>query len=231
MTSYLPYAVGAGGAYLAYKYGPSRRYKYKRGGAYIKRTLPISNAKKIRRIQQGFGKELKTHDVRNDAVRSDTSSIFNLSAMAQGDQSIQREGLQIQPRHLRYQLILAHHASATNTYCRIIIFQDREQHGTAPTAIQLLETDVYDSFLEHDTRPRFRILRDMLMPMSNSGSSGTQVIKGFIKFSKSSKIWYEGTAAADSSMGKNQVYIYVVSNETTNTPTVNIQTRLRYIDS
>ncbi len=184
---------------------------------------------KVSRIERGFLKELKTFDTNTDSTRANTGNIFNLSNMAQGDTSITREGLQCQPRSLAFKLWVVAHASATATQFRMIIFKDKEQHGVVPTVAQLLEADDHDSFPEHSSRPRFKIYRDIQILVDNTGHK-QDFIKGFIKFGKKAKIWYEGTNASQVSMGKNTLYVYTISSEATNVPNYTLDTRLRFVN-
>ncbi len=185
--------------------------------------------KKMNRIERGFDKELKTFDTNTDTTRNTTANIFNLSNMAQGDTSITREGLQIQPRSLAFKLWVTPHASATASQLRLIIFKDREQHGTVPTVEEILEAEDHDSFPEHDTRPRFKFYRDIQVLIDNI-SHKQDYITGFIKFGKKAKIWYLGTNAQQVAMGKNTLYVLTISNEATNVPSYTLNTRLRYVD-
>ncbi len=230
---YLLHRMAAALAHGAGAYALNRVYgRFSRRRRVVPRgtTLPVRNAYKIRRIQQGYGQELKTFDITGNAVYDNSGSIISLSSIAQGDSSITREGLQIKPRHLLFRLHVNTHASATATQVRIIIFTDKQQNATAPTVAELLETDSVMFFPEHDTRPRFKIHRDMLF-MVDPTTLQQRFKKGMIKFGKSAKIWYKGVAAAATSNGKNALYMYIVSNEATNTPTVQWQYRLRFIDN
>lgn len=186
--------------------------------------------KKVRRIEQGFDKELKTFDNSATGSIGTAGAITCISDMAQGDTSITREGLQIQPRHLQYRLVnTIDDASTTSVVSRIIIFMDTEQHGTIPTVAQLLESDDVNSFIEHDSRPRFRVLRDITISLSRNGNN-QRYITGIIKFGKNFRIDYQGTGTGDASMGKNNLYVYRVSSDNTNTPTLSFYSRMRFVD-
>lgn len=185
---------------------------------------------RIKRLEKGYDKEMKTYDDSRTGALPDTGAgeLFCISDMAQGDTSITREGLVIQPRHLEYKFACM--ANTTTLYqARLIIFVDTQQSGVIPTAAQLLESDSSVSWIEHDTRPRFRILRDFWM-ITDTATRGSIVRKGIIKFGKNFRIHYQGTGTGDSSMGKNNIYVYCVSNAPSNAPSLNIYTRLRFVD-
>ncbi len=222
---YLPYAaLGAG---MAYKTARRLGYMDNRRQYRKKIKLPIRNAAKIRRLQGSV--EKNTNDTINSTSPTTTGVFTRISAIAQGDTSLTRTGLKIQPLSLFYKLFLTMHASATNTTVRVIIFTDREQQGTDPTAAQLLEADSTSAFTEHDTRPRFKIHRDMVIVMGANGPNTNVFLKGFIKFGAKSKIFYSGTSAAESSLGKNNLYAYILGSEATNVPLMNLSFRLRFV--
>lgn len=187
--------------------------------------------RKIRRLEKGYGKELKTYDQALENTPGTTGSFECITDMAQGDTSITREGLVIQPRHLQYKLITKAHASFSGTaqWLRVMIVQDTQQSGVAPTVAMLLESDTIGSWLQHDSRPRFRILRDFTITLPLNGNA-SKVYKGIIKFNKNAKINYQGTGTAAASMGKNNLYVYMLSNDNTNSPTSYFYSRMRFCD-
>ncbi len=186
-------------------------------------------SKRLKKLETGYGKELKTLDTVNEGTRSTTGQILPLTAMSQGDTSLTREGLQIRPRHLQYKIVNTIHANDTACTTRYIIFSDKEMQGTYPTPAQLMEGDHIASWPEHDTRPRFRIHKVITISHSINGNR-RQTRNGIIKFSANHKIWFSGTNAAEASLGKNHLFLYVVSDEQTNSPQGNFYTRLRFTE-
>lgn len=211
--------LGAGALYRGY-----RRF---RGRGRRKKKLAIRNAAKIRRLQQGFGHEKKTFDSVLSAAISTTGAITALSNMAIGDTHLTREGLQIRPASLEWKLDLRQHASATATTVRIIIFKDTQMSGTTPTVAELLELDAITSFMEHDTRPRFMVLRDMIFVFSINGNRVTYAAGGL---KLKGKIWYTGSDASAAAQAKNNLFVYAVSNEAANTVANVMRFRLRFFD-
>lgn len=210
--------------------------KYSNMGIFQRKRGVVTNinigrlSSRIKRLEQGYDKEMKTYDdTRSGALPNTGAGEINcISDMAQGDTSITREGLVIQPRHLEYKFVCLAN-SATLYQARVIIFVDTHQSGVAPTATELLETDASTSWIHHDTRPRFRILRDFWM-VPDTATKGAIVRRGIIKFGKKFRIHYQGTGTGASSMGKNNIYLYCISNTATGAPSFNIYTRLRFVD-
>ncbi len=211
------------------RYAPAQRQQV------LSRYKVARLSRRLNSIEKGKYKELKTHDiVPYTTAPTTTGVIIPLSAMGQGDTSLLREGLQLQPRNLQYKLYFQIHAdgAAVATNVRVMIFQDQEMHGDWPIPTDLLESDNTTAFVEHDTRPRFKIFRDFFVTLSKSGPNYSGFMKGIIKFGKHSKIWYQGTDSTEASQGKNSLFLYIVSNEAGagTAPITLIQTRLRFVD-
>ncbi len=223
MTRYIPHAIAGGLA--GYKYYRSTR---DRDAKLTAKKLAVRNSQKIRNIQRGALHELKTHDVAETGTISTSGEIILLSGMGQGDTSLTRDGLQIMPRNLQFKIRLVMNSSATASQVRFMIFKDKENQGVLPTIAALLEADTTMDFTEHDTRPRFQILRDINFNLSIN-SDRILFMKGFIKLK--GKMWFSGTAGTQTSIGKNSLYLYIVSNEATNTPTHTCRFRMRFNDT
>lgn len=221
MSNYVPAIIG--GTALAHQ--AYRRWVRPKA---IKKVSNTRLNRRLSRLERGYNKELKTLDTGTFASPTTTGQIIALTETAQGDTSLTREGLQIRPRNLQYKLYCAKNTSATLTLCRIIILLDKENTGTYPTATDFLETDATLSYTEHDTRPRYKIYKDFAVKLTTNNP--TWFKKGIIKFPKNHKIWYSGTTAAEASNGKNAMFMYCVSNEATNYPTVNYNFRLRFTE-
>ncbi len=204
-----------------------RHFRY---GARVVQRSPMQAVKqRVSRLEKGYGKELKTFDTATVTAPPAAGLITPLSQMAQGDTSITREGLQISPSHLLWKYDIQLHTTPRNSIARVIIFCDKQMAGTDPTVAQVLESADVQSWPEHDTRPRFKIYRDIVIPMDTS-SKLTRFQKGIIKFGKGFKIWYSGTTGAEASSAKNQLYVLTLSNEATNVPPFEFRGRLRFTD-
>lgn len=184
--------------------------------------------RKVQKIERGGNKELKTFDFSYNTDPLSTGAIALITGIAQGDTSITREGLQIRPKSLELRLLLTANNSGTE-YARMIIFRDTQQAGTAPTVAQLLEEDTVLGFPEHDTRPRFKILRDKTFKLDNGNING-HIRKYFISLPKTSRIYYSGTTGSAISMGKNNLYVYWVSTTSADHPSLSSRFRLRFTE-
>lgn len=192
---------------------------------------PVRNSERIYRLEKGWGKERKTHDTSISTNINNTSTITLLSGIAQGDESVQREGLVVQPSHMQYRIWCNANASSTGAdYVRVIIFRDKEQHGTAPVATDILESDSFEEFCKHENRIRFQILRDFLIKV-DTGTNRSVIKKGIIKFNKKQRLHYIGTAGTAANMGRNTLYVLFIGNAVSNVPYLIMETRLRFTDA
>lgn len=233
-------AAGAAAAAPFYRTGKKIYSKYRKSMLGYFRSRPHRRRRKgiprimkrLNRLERGYGKELKTHDISYSATVTNSAVIGMLTNIAQGDTSITREGLKIDPKYLSIKAFFNTDASATVTsFVRLIIFQDREQHGTVPAVTELLESSDYASFYEHDTKPRFKILLDKVVSpaLVAAGRDRTAIYKS-IKFGKYAKIHYSGTTNLQASQGKNNIYYCTISSSTANHPYLTLRTRFRFTD-
>jgi len=148
-------------------------------------------------------------------------------AIAQGDQTYQRNGNKISFKTLmgRMRIFLETTADTTlwsgNTpIVRMIIFSDRYNQGVYPTKTEMLENAANAwSFLNWNNRKRFRILKDKFIKldspqawtnnaaqeqMINKGPY-TKLVKFRIKFKKN--IFYKGATEAEASNGPGAIFI------------------------
>jgi len=76
-------------------------------------------------------------------------------------------------------------------------------------------------------RKRFAIIRDDLVTLNNTGESS---VCGTWHVPHNGHILYLGTTAAAGSNGKGSVYMLVISDESTNTPTIAFSSRIAFTD-
>lgn len=220
----IPATIASAGLAGALAYRRRKRYK-----ARVQTNKRLQT--RIRRLETGRYKELKTYDdTPFNGYVGTTSSFAALSDMAQGDTSLTREGLQIQPRNLQYKIRCICNPSSTSNALRVIIFKDRMNNGSVPTVSDLLEAEDTYSFIKHENKPRFKIYRDMYIPLAPTGELVQPMIKGMIKFSKKTRIYYLGTGSTYANLGRNNIYAMIVADDNTNQVQVVMKTRLRFVE-
>lgn len=190
--------------------------------------------KRVSKLEKGItGKEWKTHDTNFASVScTNTGSITMLTAITQGNQSINREGLKIHLQSIKTQEVFVNNASATTaSLVRRIIFFDQQQHGTVPSVTDVLESASYLALKEHDKQDRFIIVYDDLFAINANIStlSKAVVIRKYKTF-KGRKTYYIGTDATQASQGKGNLYMLLISNQATYHPVLDANVRIRFTD-
>lgn len=185
---------------------------------------PVASvAKAVLPIVAAINTEQKYLDVSAAVTTATFASpyIVNLSALATGTSDITRIGnsilckdLSIRPRVIQ----LATASTLNKNYvCRIVVFVDKMQNGTAPTLAQLMEsTATIMSKFNKDYTDRFVILHDNIYTMHPhySGAEYRQdEIKYFNKLDFHTR--YLGSTAADADQGPNALYIMYWPESTT----------------
>lgn len=220
------------------KYYRRRRKRY---GSYltpyITATAPAVGylATKIakRVVKKYVNTEYKHHDVTQSGTGVDTTgAIIPMTLIAQGDDFEDRNGRQIKIISMTGNMNVTQNSSATNTQLRAILFIDKEQNGTIPL-VSGVDDGVLDSANVYSLRNmnqtrRFVTLFDKIFSLSATGSTNS-TIRRYKKLML--KVRYDGTAASQANQKENNIYLLLLSNEATNTPTVKYQFRFRYIDN
>lgn len=183
--------------------------------------------------------EKKFYDVQNLNI---TSTAFNSSgsvglytAMAQGNDYNQRNGISILPKS--FQLNMNVYNNGVNyATCRVVVFRDMENRQATPAVSDLLETVTPQSPLNHVNGKRFRILKDWKFTLDGVSKS-TRYLEYYHQFNKvgskgKDHIRFEGTGSGASNIDEGHIFILFLSdNITAAAPFGTIYTRLRYIDN
>ncbi len=166
------------------------------------------------------------------AITDDGTIIFQITNVLAGNADNHRIGNSIKVVSHNLEYIINQHASATSTTVRVMIVQDRQTNKAAFTAANLLETATTPSNLvstiNTDNRYRFKVFYDRLHTMSDTGKT---TVNGKHYRKHNIKIRYDGTAEAITAITTNSLSLVFISNEATNTPTLILQSYLRFIDN
>lgn len=172
--------------------------------------------------------EKKFHDVSFTLTPSTTASTQSFHAIAQGDASSDRNGNSLLAKYLRIRLNFAPHASEQSTLVRVLVVQDKHQVADNPPSYSDVVDSTgagIDSFLNSNTVGRFRVLHDRKYRVANDLPDVTKNLALKIN----NHVRYNGTTTAD--IQKNGLYMFLVSDQATNTPTITGVGRLSYYDN
>lgn len=220
------------GAYL----GRYARRRYNKWKASRRRPNPYKMQRQITRLKRiAKGTELKTHDYSVTMNSNTTGLVEMMTAIAQGDTSLTREGLRIAPVRMYGKFIIYANDAQTNETetVRVMIIKDHMQTGTVPAInSDILESVDVLALKEHDSKPRYTILLDQIYNVTKEGS-GNGISRRIVKINKKlkGKTYYTGTTAAQGNQGKNNYYFVTLSTDAgANPPYLEGNIRIRFYD-
>lgn len=211
---------------------PSRKMtRRRRGKKPFKKFL--TTAEQALRVANGVRKLLNVEFKLFDHVETSTAvgnsgTLVSLNNMAQGDNSNNRGGLSVRNKTLQFKYYCEQHASATNTFVRIVLLIDKNPNGSLVSVSDIFSENRITGHLHNKHLQRFNILSEQLISLNASSTDGS-IGKKFIRLENHTK--YDESAEQNDNIERNQILLYMISNEATNTPTVHWSTRLRYIDN
>lgn len=193
--------------------------------------------RRLSRLENRRG-EWKTHSNFETAVSvTSTPSITMLSDIAQGDTSITREGDIIYLQSISFKALVRNNPNigiAQNV--RIILFFDTQQHGTAPTALNVLSSTLINhSLIAHRARipkGRIQIIFDTVLSPTPTyfGNTESKYCNYYKRF-KGRKIYYLGSGAGESDQGKGNLYMLLLSDKNTSSyPTITWESSIKFTD-
>lgn len=201
------------------------RYKknYRRNN---RRRYNNSTAQKALRLAKKAYKlpELKYKDSSFSTTNPDSSGSLNiLMSLNQGTTNNERVGDTVSPTSMTIRGKMNIHSSATATQVRILIFRWLSE---APGAVtDVLESAAITSFKSQNLRYQSEILYDRVFQLDSVNRPELYWQK---KIKLKHKICYpESSSAAN----RNGIYAIVLSDEATNTPTLDTKYRIFYRDA
>lgn len=176
--------------------------------------------------------EKKYYDITNTTVTPATpagtyTTVSLVGSLTTGDGPSNRDGSQIRLKSMQLQMQFTQNAAATgSTTCRWLLFLDRRvQVASTPSYTDIYDsTDVTNTFLNiEDQWKRFKILRSGLVTLT--AAEVRTMVDVYLPCSL--PIRYN---TADQVV-MNNIWLMIVSNETTNTPSVQYWYRIRFYDN
>lgn len=207
-----------------------RNYAPKYSGSKIDRALNVGMKALVlaKGVKSIVNAEKKSYDSPfSGTAVSSTASVQRLTDIAQGDDYNGREGRSILLKSIEANLVCQIHGSATNTSMRLVIFKDKHNQGTAPTAADIGITTFYGLRDSNPTaQKRFTVLKDQQIRLQQ-GQVDRFPFQYFRKLNH--HVIFDGTASTDDTQGS--LWLLLVSNEPTNTPNISGDVRVRYYDN
>lgn len=189
--------------------------------------VAYTTARTVNKMSRLLDCEQKITDIYQSLTPdSTTGSVYCLTALGQGDTESTRSGNTVLFHSLYIKMALTPHASATGTFIRYMLVVDKASDSASPVSTDILENVDITGFLKHVNSQRFGVIRDKVYHVSPDGKD-TAFIRDYVPLNM--KVHYDGTTSSDNF--NNGVYIFLLSNEPTNTPTVNLRARKKFYDN
>lgn len=213
------------------RYPYRRRFRrYRRRGYQSTRIL----SKRITGLARSMRPEMKFHDVTaTDSDIYDTATVVNLTDISQGDSYTMRDGREITIKSIQFKGMIQQDtdtAGVTNLY-RIILLIDRETDGTAPTWLNVYNSENVWSIRDADVSGvntyRFKVIFDKVVS-TKLDADGTSNEKRLIKFYK--KLNLKCSWRAQGTDPKNGIYLMFLGTSATTVTDFSYQSRVRFVD-
>ncbi len=209
-----------------------RRRRFGRKKSWYNRKYSVrqlaSKAWSTARYLKGIVNAEKKHSIISDSSGIDTSgTVTLLSSFAQGDDISARSGNSVKLRSIFTRFSVSQHASATETVVRIIMVQDKQQvTDAAPIVANVLNTVDVLSGLALGLLGRFKVLYDRSLTLSSAGRTAYA-----FKVFKHMNHHLRWNGSANTDVQKGHIYMILLSDEATNTPTVAFNARCSVYDN
>lgn len=200
---------------------PSRWQIYGAAGKQLWRD--VKYLKSIINVERKYNDTTFTNTV------STTENFQLLNGLTLGDTAVTREGQSIKCTSIYVRFYMTMSALSTATLIRIIIVMDKQPNAATMTSAQLLQNNgnVLSPLLI-DYGSRFKIFLDKMFRLDTNKLNLT--FKYFKKLRFHTK-YNTGNAGTSADITKNAFYIMMVSDQSSNLPTIDYWCRLRFIDN
>ncbi len=203
-----------------------RRYKKRRG--YSKASKALYIAKKVQRMNRPEKKQAIVQAT--DAAMATTPTIVQLCNMSEGDTNQKRDGGEVRFVSCTLNYLSQRHISADTTVIRIMLVHDKQTNGAIFADTDLLydatAVDNIVSPLNLNNNHRFKVLYDRCHPVA----AANRVVcrKKFFKLNILCR--YDANAGDITDLTQGSIALVFMTDETTNTPVITYNVRLRFTD-
>lgn len=162
----------------------------------------------------------------NNTPNSSTGSVFSLvRGMAQGDTNNTFTGNSILLKKINLKGTVTINASATTSRVRFMVLVDKRPQSAVPAVTDILSSANVTSFMNIDDQLlRFKVLKSRTFAID---ANTLREIPFAYNFDMNRHIKFDDTQTPVSG----DLVVLLLSDEATNTPTVNMQSRIRYYDN
>lgn len=205
-----------------------KKFRKSASSASAKATKALSLA---RSVASKVNVEYKTNDSTSNLGVGTTAQTIHLTGLTKGDDYNNRDGRSVCYKSIEMDIYTVMHASASATVVRYILVLCKNGLS-APSFSSIFDTSSAQAIIAHrnlNNRKNYTILWDKLEFMDSA--SHKQCIDSKFKKLNMHTIFNAGNAGDITDIESNALYLVMVSNEATNTPTVYYNVRLRFVDN
>lgn len=188
--------------------------------------------KDVKMLKNLINVEFKVVEKYESGISAPNSGTIScLNALQQGDDFNRRSGRQVRIKSLQLRFSVTKHTSATASRARVIIFIDKDPNQVQCSTSDVLENSTASTikaFRKLDFRKRFILLKDNVFTLNADTPEQMFVLYKEMDL----KVVYDASNNGDiSDIISNSIHILVIGDESTNTPTFEYNTRIRFIDN
>ncbi len=184
----------------------------------------------VSRLSGLINTEFKTVDNSSSTTVIDTGLVILLNATVVGDDFDNRDGRQIRFKSVQYAINVIQHPTAVSTITRIMIVLDKQPNGVLMVIADLLTSggNTLD-FRNLNNRKRFVIVSDVIVTQSDTAN--TTDYRSLYKQMDFKTVYDDSNAGSIADIETNALFMILLSSEAANGPTVQVETRCRFIDN
>lgn len=220
-------------------YRKKKAYRKPKKSWYNRKYSALQLASKVlagvRYMKGMINCEKKYHTISQNTTFSTTGVCTYLSAIPQGDTAVQREGNSVLCRSIHVKDSIVKNTNALTTKCKIALVLDT---GYGDNAASMAANLVWDSTyigtsyaplapMQLNTQGRYKIIK--VWEFTLTANSNTRLIDEYIKIYKHIK--FDGTGSTASDLSKNAFYLFHISDQDTNVPTLELINRIGFYDN
>ncbi len=215
---------------------PKKRGKFrgKRGGrrityAQIGNKIYNDVMPVVKLVKRMLNTENKYIDNSSSMGVSSTAGFTFLNSLTQGNSATTRLGDTVKFDWLQWNIVLTINAAATASRVRVCILRDEQSNGANPATTDYMNSGAVTSLTNFKEETRFFTFVDEIVTLD---SNGPQVL--CLRGSKNLGFHTNyglGNAGTVADITKNSLFMYSVSNEATNTVSMEYNIRLLFVDN
>ncbi len=174
--------------------------------------------------------EDKYKDVTSTSTPSNAATLVLLNGLNLGTTATTRTGQSVKSADLQMNITFLMNSAAGDTFIRFMIFRDEQPNAAAPAGNDVLvDSTNLRSLRTVSYNTRFMVLHDEFISLAQDGQGN--LAKSVFKNLGFHQLFNTADNGTVADITKNSLYVLLISNEATNTPTVTFYSRYSFVDN